>query len=628
MPIRKTQSALKPDNRKVKEILDRLSAGLSEEEIQRVLAGDLSTLGSEGIGHLAAKLGPDTGAALRRALQSSPKNASPNPGPAKVLQEWRKAWADWNGVISEACDEDGEYVIQEHHWEQPYFDPLSVADDLEPIAARMATLLPRVFDEDLDHDCSFSKAVAESVDEIASSLPEWMSPFDCESFCLGPKATGCLIQWELRRCRRDGRSLFHLIEKLRALEEANDGLALDEKTLAAFVRGLGKDGKREVMDGIRAHRDEDRWKKVLDAAHSGWFGIYKDLCRGQDRPEYLDTCRARISQDWSLAIPVIKELTRKKANEELCQVCAEAATSFLYIRDEKKWDPRETLIASCGGGPRSEKPDERFISLLEAWQQAAAALGRNDTAEAIQLQSGLFADWRNWDKALAAFSRVPSPGLDSMRDKIFDQWRSLVTEKSTDRFNFDRNQFSLWEKPHDTGRSWVRALVDAARRGEAGAPGLQERIRLLLKETEVNRNSLRRGLNELARLSLDLESGDWLKTFSPTLARILAYGWTLDKALLTSRRKWLSGLGTEALVPELQAFWKRNMLRFVPDPASNAGSDYEHCVDWLQALWEIDPDAAKRLLGEWGAVHWRRRNLWRWVRGKGLPMPDLHRRRT
>jgi hypothetical protein len=254
MPRRKPQPLLKPDDQKEKEMLGRLSAGLSEEEIQRVLTSALSMLGSEGIGNLAAKLGPDTGAALRRAMQSSSssKNASPKPGPAKILQEWKRAWEDWNGVISEACDEEGEYVIQEHDWEQPYFDPLSVTGDLEPIAARMATLLSRVFDEELAPDFSFAEAVVQSVDEIASSLPEWMSPFDYEGFCLGPKATGCLVEWELRSCRREGQSPFDLIDKLRVLEESHRGLALDEKTIAAFVHRLGKDGKRDVLDGIRA----------------------------------------------------------------------------------------------------------------------------------------------------------------------------------------------------------------------------------------------------------------------------------------------------------------------------------------------------------------------------------------
>ena len=623
MTTRKPRSTLKSDIRNEKEVLGRLSAGLSEEEIQRVLAGALSTLGREGLDSLAAKLGPDTGPALRRALQSSSKNASPLPGPAKVIQDWKQAWADWDRVIGEACDEDGKYVLQEHHWEEPCFDPLSVTGDLEPIAARMSVLLPRVWDENLDSDFSFAEAVVESMDEIASSLPDWMPPFDCEGFCLGPEATACLIEWEQRTWGREGKETFGLIDKLRELEAANSGLALDERVVAAFVRGLGREAKGNILKGIRAHQGEDSWKKVLNSAHSGWFNIYKDLCRGQDRSGYLETCRARISQDWSLALPVAKELVRKKANEELFQVCAEAATSFLSLRDGKTWDPRESLLVPRGNGPTRENPDERLIFLLGAWKQAAVALGREDTGAAIQLQLDLLANWKNWDKALAAFSRIPPPGFDAMRDKLFDQWRLLVTERSVDRFDFDRDQFSLWEKPR-TDRSWVRALADAACQGEAGAVGFQESIRLWLKEMEADRNSPRRGLNAVARLSLDLEGGDWLRTLSPALAGILGCGWTIDKALLDSRRKWLSRLGGAALVPELQVFWKRNVIRFIPDPVC---SDYERCVDWLRALWEIDPDAGKRLLGQWGAIHWRRRNLWRAVRGKGLPVPDLHGRK-
>ncbi|HAH05674.1 MAG TPA: hypothetical protein DCM05_03965 [Elusimicrobia bacterium] len=625
MPMRKPQPALKSDNRKEKEILGRLRAGLSDEEIQCVLAGALSTLGNDGIGRLAAKLDPDTGAALRRAMQSTPKSAEPSPGPAKVLQEWNKAWKDWDRVINEACDEQGNYVIQGHHWEQPYFDPLSVTGDLEPIAARMALLLPRVFDEDLDPDCNFANAVAESVDEIRSSLPEWMGTFEYESFGLGPKATGCLIEWELRRCRREAKSLFHLLDELRELEHSNRGLDLDDKAMAAFVRNLGKDAKRDILEGIRAHKAEGRWSRVLNSAHSGWFTIYKDLCRGQDRSSYLQACRSRISQDWSLAIPVIKELSRKEENDELYQVCAEAATSYLYIRGGKNWDPRETLIASRGGGLRGKEPDERFIALLTTWRQVAAALGREDTDEAIRLQSALLSDWRNWDRALSAFSRVPSPAFDAMRDELFDQWRSLVTERSIGCCDF--GQAGLWERPRPEG-SWVRALIDAARQGDSAASGFQESIRFLLKAIEAGPHSPRRCLNELARLSLDVESGDWLKAYSPTLTQILGYGWAMDKALLASRRTWLHRLGATTLVPELQAFWKRNIHRFIPGPESNAGSDYDRCVEWMQALWEVDSDAAKRLLGEWGAVHWRRRNLWRAVGKKGLPVPDLHGRRS
>jgi hypothetical protein len=33
------------------------------------------------------------------------------------------AQVQWNSLIEEASQEEGQYVIQEHHWEDPYFDP-------------------------------------------------------------------------------------------------------------------------------------------------------------------------------------------------------------------------------------------------------------------------------------------------------------------------------------------------------------------------------------------------------------------------------------------------------------------------------------------------------------------------
>jgi hypothetical protein len=50
------------------DILNRLSAGLSRGEIQRVLAGALKSLDHAGVDRLLKRVGAETGAALRRAL--------------------------------------------------------------------------------------------------------------------------------------------------------------------------------------------------------------------------------------------------------------------------------------------------------------------------------------------------------------------------------------------------------------------------------------------------------------------------------------------------------------------------------------------------------------------------------
>ena len=94
-----------------------------------------------------------------------------------------------------------------------------------------------------------------------------------------------------------------------------------------------------------------------------------------------------------------------------------------------------------------------------------------------------------------------------------------------------------------------------------------------------------------------------------------------EQALRMSRRKWLERLGVSSLTAELLAFWKRNAHRMAPDPGGVMGADYKSCADWARALWEINPASCERLLAQWSVVHQRRRNLWRALRTKGLPIP-------
>jgi hypothetical protein len=206
-----------------KEILKRLSAGLSQEEIQRVLAGALNSLDQAGVDRLLQGVGPETGAALRRILDADNPKQPPLPGKAKVKEEWERTWEDWDARIAEACDSEGNYVIQEHHWEEPYFDPLSVTHDLEPIAARMRKLLARVFEENIDPEFSFAETVQENLKDIDSSLPDYMDPFGNEGFRLGPEATACLIDWEWRMARRKKMSAFQFVNQLCDLEASSCG---------------------------------------------------------------------------------------------------------------------------------------------------------------------------------------------------------------------------------------------------------------------------------------------------------------------------------------------------------------------------------------------------------------------
>ncbi len=149
---RGTPKGQRADRTEERALLELLSYGLSEAEIQRVLTCALLALDERGRDRLVARLGEETGGTLRRLLVShgrSRTKAQPSPGSAKVREEWEKAWAEWEACVAESGDEHGRYVVREHHWEEPYLDAPSLAQDLEPIATRMREMLERVMDEGL-----------------------------------------------------------------------------------------------------------------------------------------------------------------------------------------------------------------------------------------------------------------------------------------------------------------------------------------------------------------------------------------------------------------------------------------------------------------------------------------------
>lgn len=596
------------------DILNRLSAGLSEQEIRRVLAGALKSMDHAGVDRLVKRVGHETAAALRRVLYADRSKRPPVPGRAKIKEEWEKARRDWNSLIAEASDDEGQYVTQEHHWEEPYFDSGSVTLSLEPIAARMKKILPRVFEENVDPNFSFAEAVRDSMEEIESGIPDWMNPFDNEGFVLGPEATTCLIDWEWRSARRRRMTAFQFVDQLCRLEASTQGLGLDEKALARFVSGLGAKAKNDILKGIQAKRDKEPWKQALDQAHSSWFQIYKRLCRGQDRPAYLDDCRARISQDWTLALPVAKDLERSRKHAEVLAVCASALRSFLGPWEAEKWGLREELVIESAGYRLNGRLDARLVDVLEIWGRSARALGEEEIAAAARLQSELLENWKNWDKAIAAFRRVPQPRFALLQERLFAQWRELVAERSVAGAGEDAP-----EKSH-----WVHALADAAWKGHSRKDFFCAWLRQWLNTIERDSAALRNSQGALACLSLDLEPGTWLSRASPKLVRLLAYNRTNDRALGASRKKWLKRLGASALVPELLVFWRRNVQQLVPDPAASRG-DYDSCADWVQALRELNPTALKQLLREWAVSHRRRRNLWRALKAKGLSVSGVTR---
>ncbi len=611
--VRGTQRGQPADRAEEQALFQLLSHGLSEAEIQRVVACALLALDERGRDRLVARLGAKTGGTLRRLLASRGEGRTterPSPGAAKIRQEWEKAWDAWETCVAESQDEHGRYVVREHRWEEPYLDGSSLADDLEPIAAGMRQLLERVMDEGLDRSFSFLTRIEDMDAEIGSGLPDWMDPSSGDRCPLGPEVTGCLLEWEWRACQRDGRSAFALADALRKLEASARIVSLDGNTVAKFIRELSDTDQQAILQGIIAHRAASHWTEILDAAHSGWFTIHQELARRWDPALFEETSRKNIAQNWELALPLVADLLRRKSFDQAWPLVEEAVRALLRLKTGETWDPRQTLLVAHPALRYWRDQHAAAFRLLESWRTIATGLHQEELACALELQVAVGRRWADGDAVLEAFRRVSSPQFASLHDRLFADWRALVVEKTLGGGADGRDA---------PGSAWVRALVDAARRRDDGAPSFRHAVRQWLEEASRTQATLQQSRNALGTLTLDLDIGSSLPRTSPTLLRLLSRRSEGDRPLSTSRRRWVEELGGADLLPEVIEFWRRHAASLVPDPATATGSNYDDCAEWLAAVFELDSTVYQRIVRGWAVAHARRKNLWLAITRRQLP---------
>jgi len=586
-------------------LLTTLDATLSEEEARRVFAGALGCLDAQGRARLFARLGAETGKSLRVVLE--PERAArgpqrPAPGRAKVEQEWKALWANWEECVEETGHEGGKYVQQEERWEAPWLDASGLADDLENVAAEMRRLLGRVWDLEIDPECSLADAVRTAAESVGAGLPEWMD--HGEDLAFGPEVTGCLLDWEWRAARRDGRGAFAFVEQVRDVERSLGHAGLDDEAIADFVTGLDADDKQAILHGLTRHRGDARWKEALDAPHTGWFRAWRKLAERSDPALFSTLCRDNIERDWTLALPLLKGALARKDFAQADAVVRQALPGMLGSEPGLSWDPRQALLIRHPYYRYRQDWSPDVFHLLEAWRTTAEALGRTDEARAIVLQLLVARKRDDWDAIVAALRDVQASCALLIAD-----WRSEFAESSV-RATTSRDGIP------ELG--WLHALVDAVLAGADGR-AFREAVRKWLREAAGTPALLHQCEYSLATLLMDVDGAGHLRRNGPKLVRLLSRDRGGSRGTDRTRQRWIEQLGGFELYPEILAFWKRNAAALVPDPGRQEKSDYERCAEWMAAILELDRDAYDAIIGRWSVEHRRRRNLWQAFGRRGLP---------
>ena len=518
----------------------------------------------------------------------------------KLVEIWDGLWSRWNDIAFEVGDEDGRYVEQGAHWEEPCFDGYALTRDLDEVAAEMLDLIDDVLDV-VDEPDLFFGALHELASNI-ESYPEWMGAADpCG---LEQNTTQCVLRWTWRAAQKTETPAQAMLEGLRKLEDEIEMVELGSEETVAFFTKLPEPACRDIYECLSAGRYEEKLSRV----HSPWHRINHFYEERFDSGKYLKTCRAHLSENWRYGKPLIDDAIARGDYDSADSLLAQTFTSYLRHQAEEPWRPEASLVLVKRHYDYPPQEDE-IRELLDAWTDVAEKLGDAKRHAALRFQSVTYRSPEDWPAVVSQLRECRARGDRGILSSLFAEWRDEMVSRSI-RGGDARRPAS------DT---WIHWLVDAL----ADAPGGAKRFREQLADWLDGLADGRRFDTEwrmLARLTKDLPEADALREQYPAFCEVVLPE-DIDEPELTKSRQWaLSEMGIEDRLPVVEAIWQTFLHRLVPDPADARGSAYGEQAGWMRALFEIDRDGYDRLLAEWHLAHGRRRNLWRDMRARELPL--------
>jgi len=554
------------------------------------------------------KIDPDMATTVKKILAADQDSASRDEtrrltSLQRTMKYWSSLWRNYDDIISEVGDEEGKYAVQDHHWEEPYFDGGSLALDLEPIADDMLTLMADVYDEVDDPDL-FLKAL-EEIDDQIGSYPEWMGADHGEPCVLEEKLTQCVLKWLWLSSQHKGAPGQTFAEKAFYLENAFEMVALDKNELIAFFIRLPDGVCREIYEFLK-EGDHD---VTLDNSYSAWHHINHNYEERFDAGKYLDSCRKHLAKNWRYGRPLVDDALKKSDFQKAESFLVKTFSSYLEGHGGKRWCP-ETSLLLIEKKTFLNKGDEEIASLLTSWVDIAKRLNHPGRSAAAALQAVAFHTPENWNTVLKAYRCLSKPDTQGTLAPLFVQWKNEMAARSYPYFMDSR-------KVTDT---WIHWLIDAILDIKQDERWFLNKLTEWLSDLKDNAKALEKQWRWLALLTRDLPQGEKIKVKHPFFWETVLIEGDSRGDLTASRRKGLREMKAGPYLKTALEIWQEQLRRIVPDPASAHKSNYEEYARWAQALFELNRDEYNVLITHWRKKHDRRRNLWRDMKARHLPV--------
>jgi hypothetical protein len=518
------------------------------------------------------------------------------------MEYWNSLWRHWHEILADVGNEEGKYAVQDHHWEEPYFDGSYLASDLEPIARDMLGLIDDVYVSVGNPDLFVD--TLEDIETSIASYPEWMGVEYGEPCELEKYATSCVLKWLWSGLQNEPRPGIRLLEKVYEIEQKYELVCMNQVALVDFFVKLTADSCREIYTYLQDEGQE------IDLSHinSPWHQINHVYESRFDSTKYLETCRRHLDQNWRYGHALIDDAFNRNEFQEAERWLVKTFSSFLDRKSKGKWYPESSLLMDQTDYFK-EDDQEEISALLRVWGEVSLKLGNSQRRAAAELQGAIFRLPEDCEAVIKEYKRVIGPKTRKTVDPIFEQWKTEMANRSFHRYMDAPNVFD----------SWVHWLIEASLDPKKKKEWFLGKLNGWLNDLKKDNKIFKKQWHWLARLTLDLpDSIRLVKKYPVFYKTALPTEVTADDLLGNFRCRGLKKMdGGRGLLAAMEV-WKEHLHLIVPDPANAYKSDYTVHAAWCNALHELNQNSYKALLLRWRKKHNRRRNLWRDMKAIGL----------
>jgi hypothetical protein len=554
-----------------------LMKSLTAEQIACMLDVVVSAGGLKGLMDDLTEADPDMAATVGNILKGNRtavdgKTESRPVSHKRTMEHWNSLWRHWHEIVAEVGDEEGKYAVQDHHWEEPYFDGSFFASDLEPIAQDMLGLIDDIYHSVEDPEL-FVEAIAD-IEESIASYPEWMGVEYGEPSELEKNATLCILKWLWSSIQHEPHPGITLIEKVFEIEETYELVYLNRNALVEFFAKLPADACREIY----THLQGETHAIDLSNVYSPWHKINHNYESRFDSTKYLETCRQYLGHNWRYGRPLVDDALNRKEFQEAERWLESTFSSFLARKKQGKWYPEVSLLIGQHGHYMAEGREE-IADLLRIWSEVSLKLGDLQRGAAAQIQSVIFRLPADCEAVIKEYKQMIRPKIKKTIDPLFEQWKTEMAERS----------FSRYMDAPPVSDSWVHWLIETSLDPQKKKEWFMRKINAWLSELKKDKKIFQKQWRRLARLTSDLPGSKTLEKQYPVFYETaLPEEASPDDLLGNFRSNGLKKMKAGPCLSGVMDVWREHLHMIVPDPANSYKSDYTDHASWCKAVLQRD----------------------------------------